>query len=324
MSEFPKKLTGDELQKLHDRAAIAISEEKINYYRDLLGAFAEFYGIIPVKKVFEILTDSYGEELSEEAFLALCEFFRYEQKNYFYIFGKEEYYEDSTDPASAPMDRLLAHEVFVQFEDAYEKIISLKVGKPWYIPPKEMMENYAIDNKIEKNDHYHAIINFLSAEFGLSTDDAEYKAYDAIHTLTMENHTFDDFLNELQRMGIDDISFEQAEKLVQYYIELNNNTRMPANNGFTPAEAEKLRNEFHFKCDTLFVSEIQLEKTHEKERMENVKNQNQKLQEISNLLNQYVASKQVKNSLPVKRKKIGRNDPCPCGSGKKYKKCCGR
>ncbi|MDO4632609.1 MAG: SEC-C metal-binding domain-containing protein [Eubacteriales bacterium] len=26
----------------------------------------------------------------------------------------------------------------------------------------------------------------------------------------------------------------------------------------------------------------------------------------------------------VKGAKIGRNDPCPCGSGKKYKKCCGR
>ena len=24
----------------------------------------------------------------------------------------------------------------------------------------------------------------------------------------------------------------------------------------------------------------------------------------------------------LQRKKIGRNDPCPCGSGKKYKKCC--
>ena len=23
-------------------------------------------------------------------------------------------------------------------------------------------------------------------------------------------------------------------------------------------------------------------------------------------------------------KKVGRNDPCPCGSGKKYKRCCGR
>ena len=30
------------------------------------------------------------------------------------------------------------------------------------------------------------------------------------------------------------------------------------------------------------------------------------------------------NQKPVEiHKKIGRNDPCPCGSGKKYKKCCG-
>ena len=27
---------------------------------------------------------------------------------------------------------------------------------------------------------------------------------------------------------------------------------------------------------------------------------------------------------PTKVIKVGRNDPCPCGSGKKYKKCCGK
>jgi preprotein translocase subunit SecA len=27
-------------------------------------------------------------------------------------------------------------------------------------------------------------------------------------------------------------------------------------------------------------------------------------------------------SQPVRVQKVGRNDPCPCGSGKKYKKCC--
>ena len=29
-------------------------------------------------------------------------------------------------------------------------------------------------------------------------------------------------------------------------------------------------------------------------------------------------------ALPYMREapKVGRNDPCPCGSGKKYKKCC--
>jgi preprotein translocase subunit SecA len=26
----------------------------------------------------------------------------------------------------------------------------------------------------------------------------------------------------------------------------------------------------------------------------------------------------------AEKKEIGRNDPCPCGSGKKYKKCCGK
>lgn len=33
---------------------------------------------------------------------------------------------------------------------------------------------------------------------------------------------------------------------------------------------------------------------------------------------------QKKSGTVVKAHKVGRNDPCPCGSGKKYKKCCGR
>ena len=33
---------------------------------------------------------------------------------------------------------------------------------------------------------------------------------------------------------------------------------------------------------------------------------------------------QKSSTTVVKGKKVGRNDPCPCGSGKKYKNCCGR
>ena len=35
---------------------------------------------------------------------------------------------------------------------------------------------------------------------------------------------------------------------------------------------------------------------------------------------------EVTIDLPVRRvlPKVGRNEPCPCGSGKKYKNCCGR
>ena len=38
-----------------------------------------------------------------------------------------------------------------------------------------------------------------------------------------------------------------------------------------------------------------------------------------------VSAAEVKKK-PVTKdgKKVGRNDPCPCGSGKKYKNCCGK
>ena len=39
----------------------------------------------------------------------------------------------------------------------------------------------------------------------------------------------------------------------------------------------------------------------------------------------YIDGEMIK-AKPVVREapKVGRNEPCPCGSGKKYKKCCGR
>ena len=35
-------------------------------------------------------------------------------------------------------------------------------------------------------------------------------------------------------------------------------------------------------------------------------------------------SPEVNRTVVNEEPKIGRNDPCPCGSGKKYKNCCGR
>jgi hypothetical protein len=35
------------------------------------------------------------------------------------------------------------------------------------------------------------------------------------------------------------------------------------------------------------------------------------------------ASQKVRYQTPMRSSKVGRNEPCPCGSGRKYKKCCG-
>jgi preprotein translocase subunit SecA len=48
------------------------------------------------------------------------------------------------------------------------------------------------------------------------------------------------------------------------------------------------------------------------------------LQPVGTSSSRHSAGRRNRHSQPSKSGKIGRNDPCPCGSGKKYKKCCGQ
>ena len=54
----------------------------------------------------------------------------------------------------------------------------------------------------------------------------------------------------------------------------------------------------------------------------------QRLIDLSHDMGDHAEATRYQRQLDVLRskaqKKVGRNDPCPCGSGKKYKKCCGR
>jgi preprotein translocase subunit SecA len=69
---------------------------------------------------------------------------------------------------------------------------------------------------------------------------------------------------------------------------------------------------YNIKVDTVrYLFHVQIEKAPERERV---------VQEtVTNHTDDSVKHEPVK-----KEKKVGRNDPCPCGSGKKYKNCCGR
>lgn len=51
---------------------------------------------------------------------------------------------------------------------------------------------------------------------------------------------------------------------------------------------------------------------------------NQKLAELKIELKKLTTKMKTINQNLITVTKIGRNDPCPCGSGKKYKKCCGK
>ena len=62
------------------------------------------------------------------------------------------------------------------------------------------------------------------------------------------------------------------------------------------------------------------------EEVERLEEERRRRQEQEMLLNRRPAEEEAGHHQPVRREgdKIGRNADCPCGSGKKYKKCCGR
>jgi hypothetical protein len=81
----------------------------------------------------------------------------------------------------------------------------------------------------------------------------------------------------------------------------------------------KTRNELYaFIAIILTIISIYLSQSNERNKIE-----------VNNIINNIYKYSEEKDNIKkdnekeIKSKKIGRNEPCICGSGKKYKKCCG-
>ena len=85
------------------------------------------------------------------------------------------------------------------------------------------------------------------------------------------------------------------------------------------------------KHDTIsMLARIRIQNEQDIQRMEEQRRAEQSMDfnksENNSLLQQSDNNAKKNNNSPYIRsgKKVGRNDPCPCGSGKKYKQCCGK
>ena len=72
------------------------------------------------------------------------------------------------------------------------------------------------------------------------------------------------------------------------------------------------------------VSAIQTETVRRMFSVRLKKDEEVKRERVAKVTGESAGSDGTVKKQPVKKgQKVGRNDPCPCGSGKKYKKCCG-
>lgn len=134
-----------------------------------------------------------------------------------------------------------------------------------------------------------------------------------------------DVLNYLEKLGVQLRSRRDVERFTALYSAFHNTTRMP-NRGYTPDEMMQITPpEERFKSLSLGPNIRKSLQTGEMD-IEDFRKQILTMELPSeamrfDLLKQ-LADIKPSAPQPEKQKKVGRNDPCPCGSGKKYKRCC--
>jgi hypothetical protein len=302
---------------------IPLKDTTSRLLRKYFNAAANLYGIIPLRKLYGIITSQNKSLVTKEEFLAFAEIARHECEDY-YILGNSELYYDGPDTD------LMEYEVIdIMLIDAnldpYHEILRGHQGKPYYVPDKK--EFLAYDNPFycEDSPEAAAFRNFLLTRTTLPEDMMEAVFTDIYYGLHCMNAGFEDVMKRLDDVGVAFRHKADVGAFSDVYTAFHNHVRMQCNRGHTPDELfamlppeERIPRILSFgpnirqaiadgtmNPDELRKSILTMELPNEELRFSLLK-------EIAEAVN------------AAKPKKIGRNDPCPCGSGKKYKKCCGR
>ena len=169
--------------------------------------------------------------------------------------------------------------------DNFDEQLSQRKGKPFYIPEQEELLKYKVETYFEVIKEYEQLVNYLTKNL---LDGDEFKAEMAcedIQGICQFGFSMQNIFDVFNNRNINFESEGQVSEVMQLIMDFANNTRLWENNGHTPNE---------------------IFEKHEKPNLRPLP---------KGVFPEFMD--QAKSN-----KTVGRNDPCPCGSGKKYKKCC--
>lgn len=179
------------------------------------------------------------------------------------------------------------HEAIMEF-DEFSLMLTKKADKPHYIPSKNELLRYIDEGYFEKTKQYNALKSYMKNNFFDGNDEKAEWLCEHIEGMCRFGFDMRDIMEVFNDRGINFKDIDQVNELVSLITALSNNIRIWENNGHTPHE----------------IFEI-----FERPNLKPLPSQPFKIRQ-SNVI--HINTK----------KKVGRNNPCPCGSGKKYKNCC--
>ena len=305
MNDFPQVYEKSRLDEMYAR--LAMPKENIDLLHDYFSAFAEFYNIISLREAFGIVKRHNGDLISEDDFTAFSEIVRHDDGYYYYILSADELYEDVAE--SETMDREIVLESMVDIDfDVYYDTSKAQKGKPLYIPEKDKLLKYADDRYYEHTPQTKALLDFLCNKIGMSSGQSEDFVGECDlcirYSIIPKEHPIDAIVNDyfIEKIISKRFTKLQYAEFLKLVCDMVNNTRLPCNRGFTPNEL----------ADRVGIGERQT--------VAGISSVNSGRSFDSS----EIGLVEIVHNSTITGEKVGRNDPCPCGSGKKYKKCCGR
>ena len=322
--EFPEEYTRRELNARYRE--IPLKDTTSRLLRKYFNAMANLYGIIPLHKAKEIIFSLSPKLVTEDEFLAFAEIARHECEDY-YILGGDELYTDVRH--TKPLDREIIDVTLIgESVDLFMETKRSQQDKPYYVPDKKHLLEYDNPFYCEDTPEKRKLRAFLKERCDLS-DERETTVFEellfGVRSIAVQ---LSDVLGHLEKLGVRLKSQRDVECFTALYSAFHNTTRMPCNRGYTPDEMMQMTpTEERFKSVSLGPNIRKSLQTGEMD-IEDFRKHILTM-ELPNEAIRFDLLKQLADikppvTQPEKQKKVGRNDPCPCGSGKKYKRCCGK
>lgn len=285
----------DEVVKIYQRintTDFQTLRRKVSWMYECLRITNYFYTVAPVRIVYRMYRKRQDYRVSFDEFLE--------------IFNQVP---EERNPCLICGDKIIDKVAFKN--DLYLNIERSQEGKEFYIPDPEEVLDYAEHGYPSQDLHYQKLKTFLREKLGIKSDDTE-DLMRLIWNVTTWGKSMSFLLDELKDYGaeIPDDVFEQFESIM---MDVNNNTRMHIYRGHTPLEIVGSMAPHKDGQQPAVVPMCSMAAGMSKEDASNA-------DDITVALMPNGMSGEAAGA----HRKIYPNDPCPCGSGKKYKKCCGR
>lgn len=321
--QIPEEYSRRKLNALYRE--IPLKDTTSRLLRKYFNAMANLYGVILLGKALEIIDSQNPGLVTKEEFFAFAEIARHECEDYC-ILRDDELYLDGK--MTGRLDWLIIDIPLLCDRDsdaAFREVRICQQGKDYYIPMKTELLRYDDNTYCEPTPQAQRMRNFLLKTLQLEPREADIAFEEILLQTRCLGGGLQAMIDVVEEVG-GTFSNRQMTEFVAIQQDFNNNTRMHHNRGYTPNEILAMaKPEDRVLKSLAFGPGIR--KSLADGSMDPDKLRRDFLtmdvpdEHLRTLMLQALDEAQV--SVP-KAVKIGRNDPCPCGSGKKYKKCCGR